>query len=409
MPNGSGQHGWVALGQPNVLRGDGFLYRPQSLLVETGPRFAPTVTNRLEREGGVLDDTLNRGFERAKLPVRAYVLPREVDLPRLVEELREHEADESAPSVGLNFVFCGEPSYEGGPDGQPQNATPVNEGPWAKPDPGAAGVAVLDTGYDPSIPALHPGLDWRVTFPPGTQENPITSLGYIAQEGGHGTFIDGIIMRLAPQVPIRQLRVLDPAGLTDDATLALAIPQANAPVINLSLGGYTQQDLPPVASGLALAQLDPTVAVVAAAGNNSSDVLFWPAAFNTTATIGATVVAVGALDTTNGQQALASFSNYGCWVDIYAPGVNVLSTYLDATWKLPSDPNGWPIDGWALWNGTSFAAPQVAAAIAETMRLQPGTTAAQAAQTVLSQGQQVAGNGQWPGGRGYIPQPGVIG
>ncbi len=388
--------GNVAIGQPNVLEGHGFLYRPRQILFETGNAAAQRIEERLRRDGGVPDDGISRGFVDVKLPVRAYLMPPEVDIPRLVIELREHDDGEPVPNVGPNHVFCGEPNYEGGPYGEPCNATPLSEAPYSKPDPGAPGIAVLDTGYDLSVPALHPGLDWRVVYPPGEQENPLTSSGYIAPEGGHGTFIDGIIMRVAPQVSIRQIKVLDPTGITDDASVALAIPQANAPVINLSLGGYTQQDTPPVASGLALAQLSETVAVVAAAGNHGSPQPFWPAAFNR-------VVAVGALDTTNGQQRLAPFSNYGYWVDIYAPGVQVRSTYLEATWKLPTDLTGLFLDGWAFWDGTSFAAPQVAAAIADQMR-ETGETAYQAAHAVLAAAQWVPGAG-WA----YIPNPGVIG
>jgi hypothetical protein len=402
MPEEPGQYrGWVAHEQPDVLQGHGFLYRPRQVLFGTGRAWSPKVTSQLQRDGGVPDDELNQEFAKANLPVRAYLMPPEVNIPRLVDRLRERDAGDPVPDVGPNHVFCGEPNYEGGPDGEPLNAAAINEAPYGKPDPRAPTIAVLDTGYDPSVPALHPGLAPRVSYPAGSQENPITSSNYIAAEGGHGTFIDGVIMRLAPKVPIRQLRVLSPAGITDDAGVALALPQANAPVINLSLGGYTQGDTPPVASGHALAQLDPGVAVVAAAGNHGSDEPFWPAAFKR-------VTSVGALDTTNGQQALASFSNYGHWVDIYAPGVGVRSTYLDATWKLPTDATGWPIYGWATWSGTSFAAPQVAAAIANHMT-QAGGTAYQASLAVQAAAQWVPLAGPWPGGWTYIPQPGVIG
>jgi hypothetical protein len=383
--------------QLDVLEGPGFLYRPRQVLYQTGVMQTQPVESRLESRGGHPDYALNQGFAAAKLSVAAYLMPPGVDIPELVAELRQHEDGESAPNVGPNHVFCGEPDYQGGPDGPPGNAGPFPEAPYATREPGAPGVAVLDTGYDTSVPALHIGLGWRVAFPAGETENPLTAGGYFAQEAGHGTFIDGIIMRLAPLVPIRQVKVLDPSGVTDDGCVARAMTQhANAPVINLSLGGYTQDDMPPVASGQALAQLTDAVTVVAAAGNNGSPEPFWPAAFKG-------VVAVGALDTTQGQPQRAAFSNYGHWVDIYAPGVNVYSTYLQGTWDLPPNPASWPIDGYAIWSGTSFAAPQVAAAIADTMRQAPGITSRQAAHMVL-------GAAPWQPGVGpvYIPSPGVI-
>lgn len=116
-------------------------------------------------------------------------------------------------------------------------------------------------------------------------------------------------------------------------------------------------------------------------------------------------MAVGALDTTQGQPQLATFSNYGHWVDVYAPGVNVYSTYLRGTWEElpPNPPASWPIDGYAIWSGTSFAAPQVAAAIADTLRQNQSVTPRQAALMVL-------GGAPWQPGVGpvYIPSPGVV-
>ena len=178
------------------------------------------------------------------------------------------------------------------------------------------------------------------------------------------------------------------------------------PVINVSLGGYTQGDVAPPASSAAIAALPDTVVVVAAAGNNSSPEPFWPAALKSNS-----VVSVGALDTTQGAPQVADFSNYGTWVDVYAPGMNVYSTYLQANWLLPNDsPPPRPMDGWAIWSGTSFAAPQVAAAIANTL-LQSGGTARQAALAVLSQAQwtPVTGLPGITGVMAYIPPgPGVI-
>ena len=349
----------------------------------------------LERRDGVPDPELNERFRSADLPLRAFLLPRDVLLPELISELRRASGD-PPPNVGLNHVFCGEPDYHGGPFGEPYNTKGFSEAPYSRPEAAPLDIAVLDTGYDPTLPLLHPGLVWRVDHNAGNVQSGVLPTGYIAAEGGHSVFIDGIIMRLAPHVSIRQVKVLDPAGVTDDATVTLGLTEAKAPVVNLSLGGYTHNDMPPTALATALA-LYPDVVLVAAAGNNHQARKFWPAAFPFPQ-----VVAVGAVDTSQGTPALAAFSNFGPWVDVYAPGVHIQSTYLKADWKLQSDPAPRSIDGYAYWSGTSFAAPQIAALIAAAI---PAAGSARAAATAV-----LATAAQQPGvGAVVVPHPGVVG
>jgi thermitase len=76
--------------------------------------------------------------------------------------------------------------------------------------------------------------------------------------------------------------------------------------------------------------------VVAAAGNKDTNDPTYPAA-------SPGVIAVAA---TNKDDKRASFSNYGNWVDVAAPGVKILST-------IPR--------GYASWSGTSMATPHVSA------------------------------------------------
>lgn len=381
-------------GRPNVKHGPGFLYRPRQVLVGTDTPLLPTVVEQLTRRGGVPDNELDRGFATAGLPVRAFLMPAEVDIPALVTRLRRQQPREPIPQIAPNHVLCGEPDYHGGPAGEPLNAQPFPEEPYSNPVKGPPVIAVLDTGYDPAVPQLHKGLAWRIVFTAADEENAIGANGYLRAEGGHGTFVDGVIMRLAPQAIIRQVLVLNPDGVGDDASVAIGIAQAKTPVINLSLGGYTQHDAPPPATSAALAALPPDVAVIAAAGNNNSSRKFYPAAHER-------VIGVGAVDTSNGQLGKASFSNYGGWVKVYLPGVGVRSTYLRAIWKLPSDPQPRPIDGTARWGGTSFCAPQFAALIAAAIP-QAGT-ARQVAQQLLDSARQVANVGAV-----LIPGPGVI-
>jgi subtilisin family serine protease len=130
-------------------------------------------------------------------------------------------------------------------------------------------------------------------------------------------------------------------------------------VFNLSLGAYTWNNRPPALLSQAIDRLGADTVVVAAAGNNASDRLFWPAAFES-------VVGVGALAADG--HGRTSFSNHGDWVDAWAPGDRVASSFV--TFDGPEDetPNA-DIDsdcftGFATWSGTSFAAPRIAAELA---------------------------------------------
>ena len=75
--------------------------------------------------------------------------------------------------------------------------------------------------------------------------------------------------------------------------------------------------------------------VIFAAGNDNLDLEWYPAYYPR-------VMAVGAVDHNNDP---ASFTNYGDWVDIAAPGVDILSTYRN--------------NGYGLLSGTSMACPHV--------------------------------------------------
>jgi hypothetical protein len=396
---GSGGTSAIRHSKPSAQGSGRYLYRPRQVLVEAVESQESTqIANELNRRGGIPAEEVNSHFDEVNLPVRSFAMPDEVDIQDLVTEFRQREDDHARLNIAPNHVFSGEQIYHGGPSGEPRSAEKFAE-PAMSPDAPAPTIAVLDTGYDPNALELHQGLAERLDIQGCVAEDALSN-GFLAVEGGHGTFIDGIIMRVAPQARIRQVGVLTPAGLTDDQTVALELARAaraGIQVINLSLGGYTSHDEPPLAMALTLTHLPEDVAIVAAAGNNSSERPFWPGAFKR-------VVSVGALDTRSGEnqdgEKRASFSNHGWWVDVYAPGVRICSTYLDATWKLPSETTQRVMDGYAYWSGTSFAAPQVAAMIANQI-----PAAGSARQAVL----QVLAQARWVPGLGpvLIPQPRV--
>jgi len=378
---GSAWKGWHE-GHPDVLQGPGYLYRPGHVLVAAEQEYTAGIVAHLRSLDARPHEEFTARFMDEGLPIHAFEVPAEHHIPTLIDRFREHEYGKPTPTVTPNHVFTGEYLYDGGPEGGPHATVEGDESQVPHPDAAPARIAILDTGYDQAVKHLHPRLAERLEAV--GDEDPLIRQDLLAHEAGHGTFVAGIIMKHSPELHIRQVRALDPAGVGDDVSIALGLLRvSSASVINLSLGGYTHGARPPAALGAALEQLHDSVAVVAAAGNGGSRELFWPAAFPR-------VVAVGALDTTNGTPARAGFSNHGYWVDIYAPGVNVHSTYLDGTYQ-ETKTHLEHLKGWASWSGTSFAAPQVAAEIAR--RIGDGMTARHAAVQLLGSAQQLPGLG----------------
>jgi subtilisin family serine protease len=167
--------------------------------------------------------------------------------------------------------------------------------------------------------------------------------------------------------------------------LETLITDQSPDLINLSAGGYTHGDVPPL-SFIEFRQRHPDVTLVTAAGNDSTDRPFWPAAFDW-------AIAVGALGAD--LQNLAWFSNHGDWVNVYALGEGVVNAYATGVYTYqepPKKPAKQVFDGMARWSGTSFAAPLVAGLIvAEMARSQ--SSAAVAWQAVLGTAANTGGFG----------------
>ena len=242
-------------------------------------------------------------------------------------------------------------------------------------------IAVVDTGVSPVADLadrLLPGhnfvQDDDATFDSEPAPDPGDTRDTSAV--GHGTLVAGIaaamtnngvgIAGVAWDAHVLPVKVLNYYGNGDDFLIGKGIVWAadhGADIINLSLGGASES------GGLCDAVEYATskgALVVAAAGNGEDRAAMYPAACP-----GA--VAVTATDA-NGD--FTYFSNYGRWVDLAAPGVQITSTRNDG--------------GYLAEDGTSFAAPIVsgvaALVLAQHPDWSPGQIEARLAETAQDRG-----------------------
>jgi subtilisin family serine protease len=251
---------------------------------------------------------------------------------------------------------------------------------WVQAAASSVTIAVVDTGADvtaPSIAAKHP------TTYDVTKESPS-----VDDTVGHGTFVASLAAGA----------VGDGAGMSGFGGAAqLMIVQANrggtsfsdldeasgitwavdhgARIVNLSIGGsqtsLTERDAIDYATSHG-------VLLVAAAGNSAQvgNSVMYPAAL-----LGDSGLVVGAADA---QGARAPFSTRGNYVDVLAPGVNVLGALasgIPAGFLTPADTPGAP-GSYGFGSGTSYSAPEVAGAAALVWAANPSLDAKGVASTI---------------------------
>ncbi len=208
----------------------------------------------------------------------------------------------------------------------------------------AVWIAIVDTGVDYTHPDLASPRLWLGWDFVNDDNNPM-------DDHGHGTHVAGIagantnngvgVAGVCWGCDLLAVKVLNASGSGSDSDVASGIRYAadwgatygKRTIINLSLGGPFPSSI--LADAVAYAQSQGAL-IIAAAGNNGVNQLFYPAAYPG-------VIGVAATDSADQQ---ASFSNSGAHVDLAAPGVSILST--------------WPGSSYAYASGTSMATPHVA-------------------------------------------------
>jgi hypothetical protein len=311
----------------------------------------------------LLDERLGTGFAKPNhiCYVSPYTCPATEPIPAPAGTV------EPVPPPGLNARGC----------------RPCRGIPRPECDGDGVFISIVDTGLVDAVAAsaAHPWL----AGVNGAPEDPYQTLAngstIIAPYAGHGTFVAGVARCMAPKAAAYVERAFDIAGANYETMLPASMADAlhrKPKILVFTFCTTTRKDL----SLITFDDFFETrirfmkgLVVLAPAGNAHQERLTWPAAYRE-------VLSVGALSTNWRDRAW--FSNYGQWVDVYAPGQNLVNAFAQGTYVCTEPPVGEQRDfsGMAIWSGTSFSTPVVAGLIAARMS-RSGENARQAADSLL--------------------------
>jgi len=278
---------------------------------------------------------------------------------------------------------------------------------------GGPPVGIVDTGITDQtrqdgwlagIPRPRGSVDPLDAIPPGGD-------GYLDLAAGHGTFVAGVVEQVAPLADVRVHRALDSDGIGPEEEICRTMLRAvrdGQQILCLSFGMSTDDGVPPRRMAATIEEIGALaeergvqVLLVAAAGNSGDERPCWPAAFSRGADSflregaagGVKVVAVAGL--APGLEP-AAWATRGSWVDVSTVAQGICSPYVTGTeYPCPQNPrpDTFGADPWALWSGSSFAAPQVVGAVVRLCR-ERGLAPHDALRRLMERGVPVDGFGR---------------
>jgi hypothetical protein len=265
---------------------------------------------------------------------------------------------------------------------------------------GGAGVRVYlaDTGLLRDAAEDHPWLAGVEIQDPDQDHDPrIPMTGNppaIPPYTGHGTFVAGVVRTMAPSADVIVTNVFSVAGSALESDFVARLESSfrlGVDIYQLDVACGSRNDIPLLALGEWLKRLSISKGAIclAPAGNSARRRPVWPAAFPD-------VIAVGALG--GDWRSRASFSNFGPWLDVYAPGRDLINAYATGTYTCHVSPYKGQerrFYGMAKWSGTSFSTPIVSGLIAARMS-RTGENARQAAAALLAEARAQAIPGVGP-------------
>ncbi|MDO8681934.1 MAG: S8 family serine peptidase [Armatimonadota bacterium] len=356
-------------------------YAPDELLV----RFKPDVSaldskNLHAKQKAVLLEKLD------KVRVHRIKLPPGLSVEKAIEAYRKNPNVEYA---GPNHILR--------LDYSPNDQHYVDDWQWGLYSPGAVRrdihapeawdittgssdiiIAVVDTGarsYHEDLQGAGPGPK----ILPGY--NAVANSTNTNDTNGHGTFVSGIaaadtdnyigMAGVAWNARILPIKVIEGEfGYEADAAEGIIWAVDNgAKVLNMSFGGY--DDVPVMEQAIDYAWSNGCVSVCSS-GNDSINELHYPSAYTN-------ALAVGASDEYDQRwdDFFLGGSNFGPWLDVMAPGTNILSSYIEEDWVFD-------LGYYTLGTGTSASAPFVSGIAALLWSEHPNWTNYQIVQQIIS-------------------------